>query len=264
MQEFSTKKIIKARNVLFKEEIQSFSTKEEPNPEESIFESPDLDNGCSNKTKEKPVEDELGEIEREVPNAQNQSEDEENNDEVESPLARETRNRRPPERYGNPYTFNATQEETLTEPKTYKETVSSPQATHWKQAMQSEFEALENNDTWTLVDKPKDENVLPGKWVYKVKYSADGQVDKYSADGQVDKYSADGQVDKYSADGQVDKYKAVAKGFAQIEDLDFFETYAPTCKPETFRILLGVAAQKDLHLYYIHFEINGISRNLIG
>ncbi len=92
LQEFSTKKIIKARNVLFKEEeIQSFSTKEEPNPEESIFESPDLDNECSNKTKEKPVEDEVGEIEREVPNAQNQSEDEENNDAVEPPLARETR-----------------------------------------------------------------------------------------------------------------------------------------------------------------------------
>ncbi len=224
LQEFSTKKIIKARNVLFKEEeIQSFSTKEEPNPEESIFESPDLDNECSNKTKEKPVEDQVGEIEREVPNPQNQSEDEENNDEAEPPLARESRNRRPPERYGNPYTFNTTQEETLTEPKTYKEAVRSPQATHWKQAMQSEFEALENNDTWTLVDKPKDKNVLPGKWVYKVKYGADGQVDKYKA-------------------------RYVAKGFAQIEGLDFFETYAPTCKPETFRILLGVAAQKDLHL----------------
>ncbi len=119
-------------------------------------------------------------MEREVPNAQNQSEDEENNDEVEPPLARETRNRRPPERYGNPYTFNTTQEETLIEPKTYKEAVSSPQATHWKQAMQSEFKGLENNDTWTLVDKPKDKNVLPWKWIYKVKYGADGQVDKYT------------------------------------------------------------------------------------
>ncbi len=122
--EFSTKKIIKARNVLFKEEeIQSFYTIEEPNPEESIFESPDLDNECSNQTKEKTVEDEVGEIESEVSNQQNQSEDEENNDEVEPQLARETRNRRPPERYGNPYTFNTTQEETRTEPKTYKEAV---------------------------------------------------------------------------------------------------------------------------------------------
>ena len=34
----------------------------------------------------------------------------------------------------------------------------------------------------------------------------------------------------------------------QVEGLDFFETYAPTCKLETFRTLLAVAAQKDLHL----------------
>ena len=55
---------------------------------------------------------------------------------------------------------------------------------------------------------------------------------------------------KYGANGQVDKLKAryVAKGYAQIEGLDFFDTYAPTCKPETFRILLAIAAQKDLHL----------------
>ena len=37
-------------------------------------------------------------------------------------------------------------------------------------------------------------------------------------------------------------------GFAQVEGLDFFETYTTTCKPETFRTLLAVAAQKDLHL----------------
>ena len=89
--------------------------------------------------------------------------------------------------------------------------------------MQAEVESLENNDTWTFVDRPKDKNVLPGKWVYRVKYGADGQVDKYKA-------------------------RYVAKGYAQVEGIDFFETYAPTCKPETFRTLLAVAAQKDLHL----------------
>ena len=80
--------------------------------------------------------------------------------------------------------------------------------------MQAEVESLENNDTWTFVDRPKDKNVLPGKWVYRVKYGADGQVDKYKA-------------------------RYVARGYAQVEGIDFFETYAPTCKPETFRTLLA-------------------------
>ena len=89
--------------------------------------------------------------------------------------------------------------------------------------MQAEVELLENSDTWTFVDRPRDKNVLPGKWVYRVKYSADGQVDKYKA-------------------------RYVAKGLAQVKRLDFFQMYAPTCKPKSFRTLLAVATQKDLHL----------------
>jgi hypothetical protein len=155
-----------------------------------------------------------------IPNTHDQLEDEE-----EISIPRANRNRRPPERYGNPFTFKTTQEETVTEPKKYKDAVSSTQAKYWKQAMQAEFESLEDNNTWTLVREPKDRKVLPGKWVYK-------------------------------------SSRYIAKGFAQVEGLDFSDTYAPTCKPETFRILLAIAAQKDLHLgqmdvksAYIHSTI---------
>ena len=110
--------------------------------------------------------------------------------------------------------------------------------------MQAEVDSLENNNTWTFVDKPQDKNVLPGRWVYKVKYSADGEVDKYKA-------------------------RYVAKGFAQVEGLDFFETYAPPCKPETFRTLLAVATQKGLELRqmdlksaYLHSEIRHTQKSI--
>ena len=206
--------------------IQPLSSKEELHQGDTILKSPNLDlnEDCLNEqTKEKPVGDEVGETENEVPNAPEQLQDEEE-DLGEEPLPRASRNRRPPERYGSPYTSNTIQhEETATEPKTYEEAVKSNKAKQWKEAMQAEVESLENNDTWTFVDRPKDKNVLPGKWVYRVKYGADGQVDKYKA-------------------------RYVAKGYAQVEGIDFFETYAPTCKPETFRTLLAVAAQKDLHL----------------
>ena len=161
LQEFSTKKIITARNVLFKEdEILSFSAMENSRPEDI-----DLDNERSNdQTTEKPVEDEVGDNREVIPNTHDELQDEE-----ETSLRRTNRNRRPPERYGNSFT---TQEETVTEPKTYIYAVSSTQDKYWKKAMQAEFESLENNHTWTLIQEPKDRKVLPGTWVYKVKYGA--------------------------------------------------------------------------------------------
>ena len=47
--------------------------------------------------------------------------------------------------------------------------------------MQAEYDSLMDNNTWTLVNEPEDQQVLLGKWVYKVKYGADGQVDKLKA-----------------------------------------------------------------------------------
>ena len=36
----------------------------------------------------------------------------------------------------------------------------------------------------------------------------------------------------------------MVKGFKQVERLDYFETFAPTCKQETFRILLQLSAKQ--------------------
>ena len=240
LQEFNSQKIVKARNVIFKEnEIQSFSAKETINPENSNLVSPNMDfeSDRSNDEDTKiPVQDRVGENAA-TPVVQNQNEVEENPEEDEAALPRESRNRRPPERYGSPYTSNVTKEENVQEPRSYNEAVNSSQAENWRKAMKAEYDSLIDNNTWTLVDEPEDQQVLPGKWVYKVKYGANGQVDKLKA-------------------------RYVAKGYAQIEGLDFFDTYAPTCKPETFRILLATAAQKDLHLAqmdvksaYLHSDI---------
>ena len=63
---------------------------------------------------------------------------------------------------------------------------------------------------------------------------------------------------------QVDKYKAryVAKGFKHVEGLDYLETFAPTCKPETFRILLQLSAKQrhvmlqfDVKTAFLHSPI---------
>ena len=167
LQEFESKKVIRARNVIFKEsEIQSLSAKESINTENPNLVSPNMDfeDDLSNDENTKiPVQDKAGENNTATPVVQNQPETEGNPEEEKIPLPRESRNRRPPERYGLSYTFSMTKEENVKEPKSYNEAVNSPQAEDWRKAMQAEYDSLMNNNTWTLVDEQEDQQVLPGK-----------------------------------------------------------------------------------------------------
>ena len=51
----------------------------------------------------------------------------------------------------------------------------------WAQAMDEEIECIEKNQTWELVDVPKDKDVISVKWIYKTKQDADGNVQKNKA-----------------------------------------------------------------------------------
>ncbi|CAI7753734.1 unnamed protein product [Closterium sp. NIES-54] len=50
------------------------------------------------------------------------------------------------------------------------------------------------------------------------------------------------------------KARYVARGFIQREGVDFFETFAPTPKMTTLRVLLHVAAQRDYELHSLDFS----------
>ncbi|KAH9684575.1 hypothetical protein KPL70_013597 [Citrus sinensis] len=87
--------------------------------------------------------------------------------------------------------------------------------TKWKMAMQNEYDALQNNGTWTLVPAEKATKLVGNKWVFRVKYNPDGSISKYKA-------------------------RLVAKGFHQTYGVDFFETFSPVVKPCTVRIVLSL------------------------
>ena len=108
------------------------------------------------------------------------------------------------------------------EPLTYKEAKLCEHKMKWELAMQEEIKALHANDTWDLVDLPKDRKAIPNKWVYKIK----------------------------TVDGKP-KYKArlVAKGYAQTEGIDFQEVFSPVVKMTTLRVLFALTAAMDLELF---------------
>ena len=55
------------------------------------------------------------------------------------------------------------------------------QKDEWKQAMISKFEALQRNNTWSLVPLLEERIPIACRCVYKVKENPDGSVGKYKA-----------------------------------------------------------------------------------
>lgn len=65
-----------------------------------------------------------------------------------------------------------------TVPSSFHEAAGDPR---WRAAMDEEMSALYNNNMWELVDPPSDKNLVGSKWVYTLKYNADGEVVRYKA-----------------------------------------------------------------------------------
>lgn len=66
----------------------------------------------------------------------------------------------------------------IAEPKSYNQAIKS---SHWKKATDAEIRALQDNNTWELVELPPSKIPIGCKWVYKIKLKVDGTVERYKA-----------------------------------------------------------------------------------
>src|SRR4051812_12018205 len=96
----------------------------------------------------------------------------------------------------------------------------------WLSAMQEELQALKKNNTWELVPLPAGKRAVGCKWVYTVKQTLEGKVDRYKA-------------------------RLVAKGYSQTYGIDYDETFTPVAKMSTVRTLVSCAANFNWPLHQL-------------
>ncbi|KAJ0858993.1 putative RNA-directed DNA polymerase [Helianthus annuus] len=59
---------------------------------------------------------------------------------------------------------------------------SAAKHSKWVKALKEEIHALQQNNTWVLVPRSQDANIVGSKWIYRTKYKADGSIDRCKAD----------------------------------------------------------------------------------
>ena len=91
-------------------------------------------------------------------------------------------------------------------------------------------------NTWELVEKPPNTNIVGCRWTYHVKHDNLGQTNSL-------------------------KSRLVAQGFSQVSGLDFNETYSPTIRFTSIRLILALACRYNLELR--HIDIKGAYLNSV-
>ena len=121
----------------------------------------------------------------------------------------------------------------VTEPSSFEEVVQEPT---WVDAMVEEYDSIFRNSAWEIVPRPMGKSIVGSRWIHKVKQAANGSVEKY-------------------------KERFVARGFSQIEGIDYEETFAPIAWYSPMRTILALSTQMGWHIHQMDVKttfLNGI------
>ncbi|CAI7879713.1 unnamed protein product [Closterium sp. NIES-53] len=113
-------------------------------------------------------------------------------------------------------------------PRSYAEAIEGPYSSPWQSAMDAEMASWKSTGTYVDEVPPPGANIVSGMWIFRVK--------------------------RPPGSPPVFKARYVALGFSQRQGVDYFQTFSPTPKMTTLRVLLHVAAQRDYELHSLDFS----------
>ncbi|CAI7730694.1 unnamed protein product [Closterium sp. NIES-53] len=113
-------------------------------------------------------------------------------------------------------------------PRSYAEAIEGLYSSQWQSAMDAEMASWKSTGTYVDEVPPPGANIVSGMWIFRVK--------------------------RPPGSPPVFKAHYVARGFSQRQGVDYFQTFSPTPKMTTLRVLLHVAAQRDYELHSLDFS----------
>jgi hypothetical protein len=114
-------------------------------------------------------------------------------------------------------------------PSTFAQALATPEAEQWIAAVRSELSSFLQNNTYSALPDgrvPRGRYPVPGRFVLRIKRLADRSIDKFKA-------------------------RVVAKGFMTRKGVDYFESFAPTLRHATFRLLCAKACFEGWPLHQL-------------
>lgn len=106
--------------------------------------------------------------------------------------------------------------------------LTGPDSEEWRDAMTQEIRSIIRNDTWELVDRPRDTKVIGSRIVLRNKIGSDGGLDRRKA-------------------------RLVAQGFLQQPGIHFTKTFAPVSRLSTIRLIAALAARHSMSIR--HYDV---------
>ena len=103
--------------------------------------------------------------------------------------------------------------------------------------MQDEMRLMNTNGVGDLEIISKGAKTVGYKWVYKTKYDSKGNVERFKAG-------------------------LIAKGFTQIEGIDYNEIFSLVSCKDSFRIIIALVAYYDLELHQMDVKTTFLNRDL--
>ncbi|CAI7895046.1 unnamed protein product [Closterium sp. NIES-53] len=113
-------------------------------------------------------------------------------------------------------------------PRSYAEAIEGPYSSQWQAAMDAEMASWKSTGTYVDEVPPPGANIVSGMWIFRVK--------------------------RPPGSPPVFKARYVARGFSQRQGVDYFQTFSPTPRMTTLRVLLHVATQCDYELHSLDFS----------